>query len=1024
MVLGIRSKNRKSTAVKAEYSISVKEIKPWPPSETLRAVQTILLQWENGDESYGSLTSSAADGRIEFNESFRLPVTLHRLSSRKSTAQDSFEKNCLQFNLYEARKDKAAKGQFLGSTVINLADYGAVKETVSLKCPISFKRSSRNMVQSALFVSIQPFDQHSISSTPDSLSKQASLDKDGTESVYGSVNDEETEIATFTDDDDDDVSSHSSRATSSSAFEPSGDLPAKDSQVGSQSGNNGIRKVETTQNSTGMHSNSTENSVVEGFGHVSRSSVPVPKKDNIGLVETTLPSDFPHSNFGVNSVGEGVRHVNGSSSHFLATDIIKRDEISLASDGLGSNFEVNSVSEGVRHINGSSSRFLAMDSVKRDENSLTSAGVHSTLAINSVVGRTKHVNGSRTSSPTRDGIGRTDSSITSVRTHSNLGVNSEVEALVKVNGTSELPSSKDASSEVQDKAREEKEQEENGEEDTTHNVRESLATSDRGNDTKSVQFNLDSCNSNGVLESNHSFSKTNGIPDAAMGNTLMNGKETADSFFNDRAELVSKIEMLEEELREAAAVEASLYAIIAEHGSSTNKVHAPARRLSRFYLHVCKTGPQSKRANAAKTVLSGLVLVSKACGNDVPRLTFWLSNSIVLRGIISLAIREEQVSSGEYFSRNSGEKTPKESFDDLEDPKALLMALENLEAWIFSRIVESVWWQTLTPHMQSAAAKGSIPRKTSTMKNGLRNQEQGNFSIDLWKKAFKDACERLCPLRAGGHECGCLHMLSKMVMEQLVSRLDVAMFNAILRESAEEMPTDPVSDPISDPNVLPIPAGKSSFGAGVQLKNAIGTWSRWLTDLFDIDDNDCPESDNEFDDDKKAGSHAPFKPFCLLNALSDLMMLPSEMLADSCTRKEVCPKFSSPLIKRVLECFVPDEFSPNPVPDTVFKALDEDLSEAGEESIENFPCTAAPTFYSPPTAASLAGVIGEIGSHALHRSKSSLLKKSYTSDDELDELDSPLALFMTNNFHSSPATKGRKVVRYQLLRKVWKSGEE
>lgn len=59
------------------------------------------------------------------------------------------------------------------------------------------------------------------------------------------------------------------------------------------------------------------------------------------------------------------------------------------------------------------------------------------------------------------------------------------------------------------------------------------------------------------------------------------------------------------------------------------------------------------------------------------------------------------------------------------------------------------------------------------------------------------------------------------VMEQLVDRLDVAMFNAILRENAEEMPTDPVSDPISDSKVLPIPAGKSSFGAGAQLKNAV-----------------------------------------------------------------------------------------------------------------------------------------------------------------------------------------------------------
>lgn len=58
-------------------------------------------------------------------------------------------------------------------------------------------------------------------------------------------------------------------------------------------------------------------------------------------------------------------------------------------------------------------------------------------------------------------------------------------------------------------------------------------------------------------------------------------------------------------------------------------------------------------------------------------------------------------------------------------------------------------------------------------------------------------------------------------MEQLVHRLDVGMFNAILRESADEMPTDPISDPISDPMVLPIPAGKSTFGAGAQLKNAV-----------------------------------------------------------------------------------------------------------------------------------------------------------------------------------------------------------
>lgn len=58
-------------------------------------------------------------------------------------------------------------------------------------------------------------------------------------------------------------------------------------------------------------------------------------------------------------------------------------------------------------------------------------------------------------------------------------------------------------------------------------------------------------------------------------------------------------------------------------------------------------------------------------------------------------------------------------------------------------------------------------------------------------------------------------------MEQCVSRLDVAMFNAILRESENDMPTDPVSDPIVDSKVLPIPAGDLSFGSGAQLKNSV-----------------------------------------------------------------------------------------------------------------------------------------------------------------------------------------------------------
>ncbi|KOM35564.1 hypothetical protein LR48_Vigan02g171400 [Vigna angularis] len=257
-------------------------------------------------------------------------------------------------------------------------------------------------------------------------------------------------------------------------------------------------------------------------------------------------------------------------------------------------------------------------------------------------------------------------------------------------------------------------------------------------------------------------------------------------------------------------------------------------------------------------------------------------------------------------------------------------------------------------------------------------------------------------------------------MEQLVSRLDFAMFNAILRESAEEMPMDPVSDPISDSKVLPIPAGKSGFAAGAQLKNAIGDWSRWLSDLFSIDDSESCEVTNENDEPKCESS---FKPFLLLNALSDLMMLPLDMLADGSTRKEVCPRFGISLIKRVVNNFVPDEFSPGPIPDAVFDALNSEDIEDDVGAITSLPCSAGPTFYAPLPASSILGMLQEAGTKTSLRRGSFALKKLYTSDDELDELDSPLSALGMDEPSTALIKGGRKVVRYELLREAWKSSE-
>jgi len=76
--------------------------------------------------------------------------------------------------------------------------------------------------------------------------------------------------------------------------------------------------------------------------------------------------------------------------------------------------------------------------------------------------------------------------------------------------------------------------------------------------------------------------------------------------------------------------------------------------------------------------------------------------------------------------------------------------------------------------MQSAAAKSSNSKKADERRPRVGDQDQGSFSIDLWKRAFKDACERLCPLRTGGHECGCLAVIARLVQFKVdISRCNV-----------------------------------------------------------------------------------------------------------------------------------------------------------------------------------------------------------------------------------------------------------
>ena len=76
-------------------------------------------------------------------------------------------------------------------------------------------------------------------------------------------------------------------------------------------------------------------------------------------------------------------------------------------------------------------------------------------------------------------------------------------------------------------------------------------------------------------------------------------------------QMEKEIEKLRGELRDVAAVEASLYSATAEHGSSSLKLHAPERRLARVYSFACKHGIEETRTECARNTMAGLVLVAR-----------------------------------------------------------------------------------------------------------------------------------------------------------------------------------------------------------------------------------------------------------------------------------------------------------------------------------------------------------------------------------------------------------------------------
>lgn len=102
------------------------------------------------------------------------------------------------------------------------------------------------------------------------------------------------------------------------------------------------------------------------------------------------------------------------------------------------------------------------------------------------------------------------------------------------------------------------------------------------------------------------------------------------------------------------------------------------------------------------------------------------------------------------------------------------------------------------------------------------------------------------------------------------------------------------------------------------------------------------------------------------------------------------------------------------------------------ESVRSFPYAAAPVMYTPPTSSNVAEKVAEAGGKShLARNVSAVQKKGYTSDEELEELDSPLTSIIDKlpssptititgeGNHKEQESHPTTNVRYQLLREVW-----
>ncbi|KAG0604047.1 hypothetical protein M758_10G140300 [Ceratodon purpureus] len=940
-------RGQKGSPVKLEFNIFIENIEPWTSAQAQSdgAAIPVFLAWRRGSKRSGSTKSvipsvgGSDGGKVVFNESFKLPATLF---VRKS---GGFQKKSVTFALLEDESAKTVKiSRQLGTGELDLSQFGNSTEPCSTRIPLSIGLGG-TQAEGDPTLSLRVSSTGRFASSPSTSSGRLSSGGRSEAPQRTSYflpesddSDNEQEIDPFTDDEESPGSPDGGLAMSAQAieamkreilFSPYAILPSKllypNPVIARERPSSTPARLSDGQSSGRSFSAAK---VAEASGKEVRESLKWTEEEKRQVL---LGLSQPRR-----SLAAAAKTLETAAAS--AARSVEAARRSMRNSGAEKNLEaVAALAENYK-----AAEIEAAAAIKAVEAAAASLG--STVVAATAIYAKRKASLSMNNRPSECSTSESPPSPSSVSPPSPSSISppdsgAKLELSQSPQVISDVPApSCESSGQPAEVACAEKANSEKKAPDPT----------DDQTDYKSL---LKEAKTKFAMIERRTLEELRSKVASAVANEE-NGKQMTRS-------LEEKLTKREDELRDTAAIEVALYSAAAEHTSSSHKLHTPARRLARLYVYAFKSRSSERRASAARNSVLGLVVAVRACGNDIPRLTFWWSNIVVLRETIMQACnvepaaeysggastsggddsfadrarRSQQLRQRSYWQGSIGQILGLKNFsNDWQDCNTYVVALLRVETWIHGRILECVWWQVMSPPMQvnggdATPRRGALGarflnvrdelnRFAVKVKDGLgelnkfaedvkeffsRQSSEGNLSqlgdprhgtnsIEVWKNAFTDALKRLCPLQGHDAECGCLPVLSRQVIAECVDRLDVAMFNGILRNPEHKSPTDPIADPIQDLSVLPIPAGDLTFGAGSQLKNAVVTWSTWLSGLLTMREPNPAESISKGP--SVEHSEQPVEEvqrqqrFSYLKATGELLMqLPKDMI-DMAMRRE------------------------------------------------------------------------------------------------------------------------------------------